>query len=256
MLFGLLTLCLGTAGWSQDTMTAEFFEGEVQIVDFDNQTTRFRVTENGTLVAVANSLHIRLVEDPWRLPSTFRILAPMSAVDVIKGSIPATHIRSYPLEHYISLRDQYNERALSKRKSSAPPEKIISKRDTEGIFSLNRSEWYAHATAMVHPAGWKVALKELDTGTSVMAYDPDSGFGLSIQPLYLDKHGPPQMLIVGSYYPSGTFPEFTEQLRSDIEQAVQADLGKKYSVSVNLEKIAPFGAEVELVELTITRATD
>ena len=136
------------------------------------------------------------------------------------------------------------------------PETIISRQDAENIFSLSRSEWDAYAKAMVHPTGWTVALSDLDTGTSVMAYDPKSGFGLSIQPLYPEIQGPPLMLIVGSYYPPGTFTEFTEQLRGDIEEAAQTDLGEKYSVSARLERIAPFGTELELIELTITSATE
>jgi hypothetical protein len=84
---------------------------------------------------------------------------------------------------------------------SPASEKIINREDAEYTFGLNRGEWEAYAKRMVHPDGWKVRISPYDTGTGVMSFDPKSGLGLSVQPLYSDNKGPPAVPIVGSYYP-------------------------------------------------------
>ena len=63
-----------------------------------------------------------------------------------------------------------------------------------------------------------------------MSFDPNSGFGLSIQPLYNGNDGPPIILIVGSYYPLGTLPDFTEEFKKSLGNDVLKDLGSSYSV--------------------------
>jgi hypothetical protein len=82
-----------------------------------------------------------------------------------------------------------------------------------------------------------------------MAYDSKNGYGLSIQPFYKDDKSPPDILIVGSYYPSGTLPKFTDEFRTAIESEAKEDLGSKYSVSASHTKMPPF----EGIELMITK---
>lgn len=141
---------------------------------------------------------------------------------------------------------------------SVPPEKqerIVSKQDTDRIFAFNKPQWDAYAEQIAYPQHWKFRLNRLDTGTAAMGYDPATGFGLSVQPLYSNDTDPPGLLIVGSYYPAGTFREFPESLKSEIERDARADLGTGYDVSVSFQRFSPFGKAVDVVETTITRAT-
>lgn len=229
-------------------MTTDFLEGEVQIIDFKYTVTRFRLVENGAVVDVRNDIHIRLIDNPDNLPRTFPIIAPITAVKIIKGQIPPTYIRKYPLKHYLALREKY-ERHTPKTSSTAPPKRIINKQDADYIFGLNKAGWESYAQRMTHPAGWKVRLTHHDTGTGVMAFDPDTGMGLSIQPLYDSHDKPPRALIVGSYYPLGFLPAFTDDFKKSLEKEASADLGPAYTVSASYAKIASF----EGIELIITK---
>jgi len=229
-------------------ITTDFLEGEVQIIDFNYAVTRFRLVENGSVVDVRNDIHIRLVDNPYNLPRTFRIIAPMTAVEIVKGQIPATYIRKYPLKHYLALREKY-ERYTPKTPSTPHPERIINKEAADYIFGLNKAGWESYAQRMIHPAGWKVRLMHHDTGTAVMAFDPNTGMGLSIQPLYESHDKPPTVLIVGSYYPLGFLPAFTEAFKNSLEKEASADLGSVYTVSATYVKFPSF----EGIELTITK---
>lgn len=126
---------------------------------------------------------------------------------------------------------------------------IISKVDVDYIFSLKRREWETYAEHMAHPDGWRVRLSTHDTGTAVMAFDPHTGWGLSVQPLYRNEVDSPDMLIVGSYYPMGMLQSFTPELRERLEQEAQQDLGENYSVSVTHTELPPW----EGIELRVTR---
>jgi hypothetical protein len=229
-------------------MTTDVLEGEVQIIDFNYTVTRFRLVENGAVVNVRNDIHIRLVDNPYNLPRTFRIIAPMTAVEIVKGQIPATYIRKYPLKHYLALREKY-ERYTPQTSSAAHPERIINKQDADYIFGLKKAGWESYAQRMIHPAGWKVRLTHHDTGTTVMAFDPNTGMGLSIQPLYESHDKPPTVLIVGSYYPLGFLPSFTKDFKNSLEKEASADLGPVYTVSATYAKFESF----EGIELIITK---
>lgn len=229
-------------------MTTDFLEGDVQIIDFNYQVTRFRIVKNNALVDVRNDIYIRLVDDPYNLPKTFPILAPMTAVNSVDGEIPSSYIRKYTLKHYIALREKY-EKHTPKSASSLPSKKIINKQDADHIFSLNLGEWEAYAKRMVHPDGWKVRLSPHDTGTGVMSVDPKTGLGLSVQPLYIDTKGPPTMLIVRSYYPLGFLSNFTDDFKKNLEKDASDDLGPAYFVTASYTKMPPF----EVIELMVTR---
>lgn len=140
--------------------------------------------------------------------------------------------------------------------SAVPQERIVSKEDTDLIFGLTKSQWATYARQIAHPEGWQVRLNPLDTGLGVMAYDPKTGFGLSIQPLYANDDEPPMMLTVGSYYPEGTFPEFTESLKQQMAQGARDDLGVHYEVAVTFRRMTLSDRTLEVVEITITRASD
>jgi hypothetical protein len=229
-------------------MTTDFLEGEVQIIDFNYRVTRFILVENGAVVDVRNDIHIRLVDNPYNLPNKFPIIAPMTAVEIVKGQIPPTYIRKYPLKHYLSLREKYEKHA-PKTQSVPSSERIINKQDADYIFSLNKAGWERYVQRMIHPEGWKVRFGHHDTGTSVMAFDPTTGMGLSVQPLYNNDESPPTLLIVGSYYPLGSLPAFTDDFKKSLEKDATEDLGATYSVSASYLKMPSF----EAIELMIKK---
>ena len=133
---------------------------------------------------------------------------------------------------------------LSLPMSLSYAEKILNKKDTEYIFSLNRDGWESYVNKMVYPAGWKAKTLPLETGTSVMAFDFSTGYGLSILPVYFDKINPPSTLTIGSYYPTGVLPEVTEQYLDKVKKATEHDLGTKYAVFVREAKPPLIGIEI------------
>ena len=128
-------------------------------------------------------------------------------------------------------------------------ERVINKQDADHIFSLMKPQWEAYVQKIVYPKGWKSQLSAHDSGTSVMAHDAKSSFGLLIQPLYNSETSPPVMLIVGSYSPLGTLPKFTDELKRNIEADAKKDLGVEYEITAKYADTPPF----EGIELMVTR---
>lgn len=124
-------------------------------------------------------------------------------------------------------------------------ERIISKADVKRIFSMRKAEWGAYAPRIADQR-WKVKLRAIDTGTAVMAFNPATGMGLSVQPLYIDDSGPPTMLVIGSFYPKDKLPPNLATLRADIVQETQRDLGSLYEVSAQYVKLPPSWEGIEL----------
>ncbi|PYN25235.1 MAG: hypothetical protein DMD99_08980 [Candidatus Rokuibacteriota bacterium] len=66
-------------------------------------------------------------------------------------------------------------------------ERIVNKQDADRIFGLNRSQWEAEVTRLVRSQGWKVQPSSGDTGTGVVARDPNTGVGLAADRYLLDE---------------------------------------------------------------------
>ncbi len=92
-----------------ESETTIFFQGNVSIVNYDYETTDFRLVENNAVVRVRNETHLRLVEDisKLHLMPHFEIIAPMTAVKVVEGQIPESCLHEYTLNHYLALRRHY-----------------------------------------------------------------------------------------------------------------------------------------------------
>lgn len=136
---------------------------------------------------------------------------------------------------------------------SAGQERIVSKQDADRIFGLNRSQWEAEARRMVDSRTWRVLPGTPDQGTGVMATDPKTGVGLAVRPSFRDEQGPPETLVVGSYYPSGTFRRFSDQTRREMEAAAGSDFGSTYSVAVAFSSTPSPAPGFDVVEVIITR---
>lgn len=127
-------------------------------------------------------------------------------------------------------------------------ETIISKKDADHVFSLTRPEWEKDSKNLFAP-GWVVRSTKHETGIAVMGFDRSTGFGLSIQPFYRNDHDPPDMVIVGNYFPIGTLPLMTDKLKKDMEVAAQRDLGSTYSLRLNYTRME----KIEAIELIVTK---
>jgi len=132
-------------------------------------------------------------------------------------------------------------------------ERIVNKRDTDMVFGLNKADWNAVAEQMVHPEGLTMRLNRLETGTGVGSYDPKTGIGLTVQPLFTDTDGPPTMLVVESYFPLGTFQDFNDQRRKNMEAAAQSDLGDGYAVRLQFSPVQSPAPGFDLIGMTITQ---
>lgn len=135
----------------------------------------------------------------------------------------------------------------------AGQESIVSRQDADRLFGLTRTQWETEARQMVESQGWKVWPSPGDTGTSIMTLDPITGVGLGVQPVFRDAQGPPVTLVVGSYYPAGTFRRFSEEAQRDLEAAVSTNLGPPYSISVSFSTLALPPPGFDVVEVVITR---
>ena len=137
---------------------------------------------------------------------------------------------------------------------STGQERIVSKQDADRIFGLTRPQWEAEAKRMVDSQTWKVWPGSGERGTGVMVTDPKTGVGLAVRPSFRDPQGPPETLVVGSYYPVGTFRRFSDQTRREMESAAGSDFGSAYSVTVAFSSTPSPAPGFDVVEVIITRA--
>ena len=137
---------------------------------------------------------------------------------------------------------------------SAGQERLVSKQDADRIFGLNRTQWEAEARRMVDSQTWKVWPGSGEQGTGVMATDPKTGVGLAVRPSFRNPQEPPERLVVGSYYPVGTFRRFSDQTRREMESAAGSDFGTAYSVTVAFSTTPSPAPGFDVVEVIITRA--
>jgi L-aminopeptidase/D-esterase-like protein len=135
-----------------------------------------------------------------------------------------------------------------------PQERIVSKRDADRIFRLSRPQWEDEAKRLVQSEGWKVQPGSNEAGTGVITFDLKTGVGLAVRPSFPDAQGPPETLVVGSYYPIGTFQRFSDRTRREMESAAGTDFGSAYSVTVAFSTTPSPAPGFDVVEVIITRA--
>ena len=127
-------------------------------------------------------------------------------------------------------------------------ENVLSKTDTDNIFKMRKNEWEKTAPKYILPNG-DIKLKSTSTGTVVASHNKSTGYGLLIQPIYLDLNHGPSSLIVGSFYPAGTLEADFSEIQKSIESDSEKDLGANYKVSAKFIKVS---SNIEEIELTIT----
>lgn len=132
-------------------------------------------------------------------------------------------------------------------------ERLISRKDADRIFGLRRPLWEAETRQWAAPPGWTVRLVSVPTGTGVVVMDPKTSTGLGVQPLFKNAQGPPDMIVVESYYPAGAFREYSAQTQRDMEAAAGLDLGPAYAISVSFNRMESPPPGFDVIEVTITR---
>ena len=146
------------------------------------------------------------------------------------------------------LSARLNQAMMTRRIEAPQTPGFLKKLQVDHSYSLARPEWEIFARRMTHPK-MKVQFCAADTGTGVMMFDPSTGGGFSFQPLYKDSISPPDMIIVGHYFPLGALGGFTEKLREAIEADARDELGSTYSVNARHISTPPFDG----FELMISR---
>lgn len=116
--------------------------------------------------------------------------------------------------------------------------RILSKEEVDRVFSLTKLQWKEFASTFFAPA-WILKYFEYDSGVSVSGFDPTTGFGFSLQPLYQNDTNPPFMVIVGNYFPSGIVV-FTAEMKKELRAEVKAALGPTYKVILKYGKMENF----------------
>src|SRR5262245_49253188 len=81
--------------------------------------------------------------------------------------------------------------------------RLLSKPDADMLFAVTRVQWERFVREVSPPEGWTLRLLPHDTGTGLARFNRSTGVGASVQPLFKDDQGPPEMIVVGSYYPRG-----------------------------------------------------
>jgi hypothetical protein len=133
-------------------------------------------------------------------------------------------------------------------------QKLLSKQDTDRIFAFTKAEWDATAQTFIAP-GWDVRFAKHHTGVHVIGFDPSTGFGFSLQPLYKSDIGPPTMIIIGNYFPSGQSPPITPERKIDMETVAIHALGPTYKVKANTTTVAMSSGNYDVIEFMVTIAT-
>jgi len=91
----------------KDYEMESFFEGEVILLSQGLLHAKYRVVSNNAVIKVPNSLHIRKVENQFRLPAYFEIIALMKTIKVVEGELPIDSMNVYTWGEYKQLNKNY-----------------------------------------------------------------------------------------------------------------------------------------------------
>ena len=89
---------------------------------------------------------------------------------------------------------------------------------------------------------------EHESGAQIIGYDPSTGVGLSVMPMFRDETSLPDMVVVGNYLPIGTLPPTTDATRQEMELIAQKEIGAAYSLRLKHE----IKDDLEVFEFLIT----
>ncbi len=88
--------------------TLTYFKGEVRFISSGIFNTKFSIVENGAIIKVKNSLHIKMIENQFSIfPDSFGLLAPINAVKTINGKVPRSYLYEASAQEYITTRNLF-----------------------------------------------------------------------------------------------------------------------------------------------------
>ena len=126
-------------------------------------------------------------------------------------------------------------------------EMLLNKADVDRVFSFNKAQWTQAAPQMI-ATGWNVRVYEHESGVQIIGYDPSTGVGLSIMPMFRDETSLPDMVVVENYLPIGTLPPTTDATRQEMELIAQKEIGAAYLLRLKHE----IKDDLEVFEFLIT----
>tara|TARA_Y100000591_G_C21789921_1_gene675997 strand:+ start:64 stop:1035 length:972 start_codon:yes stop_codon:yes gene_type:complete len=86
----------------------DFFKDNVHFESQGVMKTTYSVIENNTLIKVLNSAHVRMVDDLYsKYPYSFKIIAPIEAVEVVKGELIDSSIIFCSSTEYTKIKNKY-----------------------------------------------------------------------------------------------------------------------------------------------------
>ena len=89
-------------------MYCDFFRGDVRFVSQCIINAKYSIVDNGSIIKVKNSTHIRLLLNQYgNFPDKFEIIAPIAVVTLISGEIPGHYVKYLHASEYLKLRQQY-----------------------------------------------------------------------------------------------------------------------------------------------------
>lgn len=244
-------------------MKMDFLEGNVRTLNFDTKITKFRVIENDAVIEVRNDLHIRLVDNIFDSPATFPIIAPMTAVDIVDGSIPESYIKKYPISHYQNLNAEYHKKALASSKSPAespadsPVENYyennsFKKDDLKIYFDFSKTEWEEYSHNMNLPESAKAKVSTIhegnDFGILVESGDEHS-FSYKITGMFRDNEDTIHAFRIEQFFPHGSIVEEQKALLSELHQTSNSLIEPEYSSQATFEEQQSF----DQLTITITK---
>lgn len=87
---------------------ANFFVGEVRFVSVGILNTKYSLVENGAIIKASNAKHIKLLDNIYtKYPESFKIMAPMTSVKIITGSIPDSYVEARLMSDYFFYHKKY-----------------------------------------------------------------------------------------------------------------------------------------------------
>ena len=211
---------------SVEDIQTEFFEGEVMFLSGGWEYSKFKIPTTNVVIQVKNDTHIRFKSestDPLRL----KILAPMTVVEELAGSIPNDYIKQYTLGYYLNFRDQYEGKTEAEDSSQLQPP--FSAEDIEYIFSLSHQQWeedFLPTMASLYRDQFIVQTLNAGDGTGINARTEDGQFGISIQPFFNSPSAPLDMMFFSMMFPeSSNFAQITDNDLENLELFYRENAG-------------------------------
>ena len=129
----------------------DFFEGIVWQIDQDFDNTRFEIIDNGGVIEVKNSGHMKFQISERQ--NELKLLTPVMFITVIRGTIPKNKIINYPISYYQELNREYTKDVpkdlISELYTLANyfnQQKFFSKQALDESFSFSKEDWIESAS--------------------------------------------------------------------------------------------------------------